>query len=172
MGARGFDRWARPVARLALSALVAASALGCDQTQIDVASALEISDVTSGWFDAGFDELGRNKLVPTISFRLENAGSETMRALQINGVFRRVGEESEWGSTYVRVAGAEGLEPGVTTDPIVLRSDLGYTGEQPRMEMLTNSQFVDVRVDLFVKHRSDQWVKLNEYVIARQLLTE
>ena len=157
---------------LALAALVAAGASGCDQTPLDVASALEISDVTSGWFDAGFDELGRNKLVPTISFRLENAGSETVRALQINGVFRRVGEEAEWGSAYVRVVGAEGLEPGVTTDPLVLRSDLGYTGEQPRMEMLTNSQFVDVKVDLFVKHRSDQWVKLNEYVIARQLLTE
>ena len=37
--------------------------------------------------------------------------------------------------------------------------------------MLKNSQFVDAKVDLFVKYGSTQWVKIGEYPIARQLIT-
>ena len=32
--------------------------------------------------------------------------------------------------------------------------------------------FVDVTVELFVKHRSTQWVRLNRYEIEQQLITE
>jgi hypothetical protein len=149
-----------------------AGVAACSSPEVDVASAVQVTDVTSGWFDAGLDELGRNKLVPTVSLRLENAGKEQLGLLQINGVFRRVGEDTEWGNTLVRAVGTEGLNPGAATDALVLRSPLGYTGEQPRMEMLSHKDFVDVKLELFAKHRSNQWVKLNEYVIERQLLTE
>ena len=52
-----------------------------------------------------------------------------------------------------------------------MRSLLGYTGEQPRNQMLQHTQFKDVQVELFAKHGSDQWVKLAQYKIDRQLLT-
>lgn len=154
------------------TALLLSTAGACSGPAVDIASAVRVGDVTTGWFDAGLDEQHRNKLVPTVSFRLENVTDRPLRSLQINGVFRRVGEQEEWGSAFVPAAGAEGLAPGVSTDPIVLRSTVGYTSEQPRMEMLTNRSFVDVKVELFIKHRSDQWVKLDEFVIERQLLIE
>ena len=86
-------------------------------------------------------------------------------------VFRRVGEEEEWGSTFVQVVGVEGLASHAETSTFVLRSDLGYTGEEPRLDMFENRYFVDVGVELFVKHGGAQWVMLSEFPIERQLLT-
>ena len=153
--------------------------------------ALSVEDLTTGWLDVGLDG-GRNKLVPTISFRLANVSSEQMRTLQLNSVFRQCvvsdespririppppgclceGEAQEWGSAYIRAVGLEGLEPGASTRQFTLQSDLGYTGgEQPR-QMLQHRQFVDVKAELFVKQGAGQWVKLGEHQIERQLLTQ
>ena len=37
--------------------------------------------------------------------------------------------------------------------------------------MLAHSDFVDVTMELFVKHRGDQWVLLDSVAVDRQLLT-
>lgn len=136
----------------------------------DLRQDVQVVDVTTGWFDAGIVD-GKNKLVPTISFRLKNVSAERIAGIQVNGVFRRVGEEDEWGSAFVRAVGSDGLAPGATTAPIVLRSQLGYTSEQPRLEMLRHREFIDARVELYGKRGAAQWVKLGEFRIARQLLT-
>jgi hypothetical protein len=64
------------------------------------------------------------------------------------------------------------LQPGGQTKELVLRSGLGYTGEQPRMQMLQNSQFVDAKVEIFLRQGSRVWAKLAEFPIQRQLLTQ
>jgi hypothetical protein len=83
-----------------------------------------------------------------------------------------VGEQDEWGTPpYVRAIGPEGLPPGQSTKAMVLRSNLGYTGEQPRLDMLRNDSFVDARVEIFGKYMANNWVKLGDYKVARQLIT-
>ena len=62
---------------------------GCTGSQVAIDQALSVEDVTTGWLDVGIDDFGRNKLVPTISFRLANQSSKSVRTLQLNGVFRR-----------------------------------------------------------------------------------
>ncbi len=145
-------------------------AAGCGGPDVDIREILVLEDVKSGWFDAGVVD-GQNKLVPTIAFALTNTGSESVRAVQLNAVFRRVGEEESWGTAFVRGIGMEGLEAGSSTSQIVLRSQLGYTGQQARATMFQHSQWVDARVELFAKHGSAQWAKLTEIQIDRQLLT-
>lgn len=170
---------------------------GCSGSKIAIDDALLVEDITTGWLDAGIDEFGRNKLVPTISFRLANTSDESVRTLQLNGVFRRCvvayagqpepvsevspadltagtcpGEIQEWGSSYLRAVGREGLEAGAATEPFTMESRLGYTGEQSRLDMLQHRQFVDVKVEVFVKRQAEQWVKLGEHSIERQLLTQ
>lgn len=143
---------------------------GCGPS-IDVPTALQVTQVSSGWFDAGLDPLGRNKLVPTVSFRLENLTADTVQYLQLNAVFKRQNETEEWGNAFVRAVGTEGLAAGQTTEILRLESGRGYTGEQSRAEMLTHRDFVDVTMELFVKHRGDQWVFLDNVPVDRQLLT-
>ncbi len=183
---------------LAALLLVVVPIAGCGGGPLDVPASLVVTDVTTGWLDLGLDDLGRTKLVPTISFRVQNVSSDNVRTLQLNGVFRRclpqpagqpapaseispadleagtcAGEDQEWGNSFLaRAVGREGLDPGAATGPFTMESGLGYTGEQPRIEMLEHRDFVDVKVEIFVKHRADDWVRLSEHPIDRQLLTQ
>jgi hypothetical protein len=168
----------RPVISFLSLGLIASSLLaaGCGGREVDVAKALQVTEVTTGWFDAGIihDAEGpKNKLVPTISFRLKNADAESISSVQLFAKFLQVGDEQEWGSPpYIKAIGPDGLAAGSATEPIVLRSDRGYTGAQPRAQMLQNRNFVDARVEIYAKYRANNWVKLTDRTIQRQLLTQ
>jgi len=144
---------------------------GCGPT-IDLATNLQVGDVSSGWFDAGIVN-GQNKLVPSISFTLKNTSNQTLVSLQINALFRRVTEKDEWGTGFLTAAGSSGLAPGAVTKPLTIRSPLGYTGSnESREEMLHNSHFVDAKVELSAKYGSAQWKRIGEYPVARQLIVK
>lgn len=147
------------------------AAAGC-ASGVDVPAALQVTQLSSGWFDAGFDSLGRNKIVPSVSFRLENETEEELGYLQINAVFRRAGETEGWGTKFVRVAGTEGIPAGEATQMLRLDSSRGYTGEQSQAEMLGHTDFVDVEMDLYIKHRAQQWALVDTVDVDRQLLVQ
>jgi hypothetical protein len=155
--------------RLAAAAAVGAAiaAISCGP-RVDVRQALQVTEVTTGWFDAGIVE-GKNKLVPSIAFRLKNAAAEQVGSVQLNIIFV---VPPDWeDDTYLRGIGSSGLPPGQASDKFVVRAKHGYTGEQPRAEMLQNSRFQDAKVRIQVKHASNQWVQLAEFPVERQLLT-
>lgn len=132
---------------------------------------LKVSDVVTGWYDAGIVEGDKNKLVPSISFRVTNVGIEKVSSVYVTLSFRQIGDPQEWGSAYVKAVGPEGLQGGASTQPIVVRSTFGYKAPQPRLQMLQNSGFKDAQVSLFAKSGAAAPVKIGEYKIDRQLLT-
>jgi hypothetical protein len=140
--------------------------------RVDPTTVLEATDIVTGWYDAGIQADGKNKLVPSISLKLRNKSGEPVESVQINAVFRRVGEQEMWGEHFGWAIRGDELPPGGSTEPLVLRSSLGYTGEQPRMQMLQNKEFVDAKVEIFLKQGSQVWAKLAEFQVARQLLTK
>jgi hypothetical protein len=158
--------------RHVVSALAAALLFaGCGHN-FDVEKALKITEVRTGWYDAGIQE-GKNKLVPSITFKLQNVSSEPVESVQVMAVFRQVGDTQSWGDHYATGIDRDGLPAGQTTPgSVVLRSNLGYTGTESRLQMLQNRNFVDAQVDIFGKHASPSWQKLGEYKIDRQLLTQ
>jgi len=141
----------------------------CSGPAIDIAKAVEITDLMTGWYDAGIEN-GMNKLVPTVGFRLKNVIALPIRNIQLNAVFRRVGEAEEWGSAYIRIAADQPLAVGGVTRPIVLRSNLGYTSTDPRSRMLQHSEFKDVQVKLFAKQGAAQWAPVGEWLVQRTLI--
>jgi len=156
--------------RLALPLLAAVLLVGCESR--DVAMDLRIIDGRTGWYDVGVQADGDNKVVPSVAFALENVSESDIASVQLNAVFRRVGDETTWGEHFVRGIDADGLAVGASTDSIVLRSTLGYTGPQTRDQMLLNQQFVDATVEIFGKHGRSMWTKMAEFQIERALLTE
>jgi len=159
------------MARRLTAVLLGALLVGACESR-DVQTDLKIVNVQTGWYDAGIVEGGMNKLVPSVSLELQNVSDREIASVQLNAVFRRAGEEQSWGDHFVRAIDASGLAVGATTEPIVLRSTFGYTGEQARAQMLQNQQFVDARVEVFGKHGRRTWAKMGEYTIERRLLTE
>jgi hypothetical protein len=156
--------------RLALALTAALIVAGCESREVE--KDLKIVNVHSGWYDAGILQGGQNKLVPSISLELQNVSDRDIASVQLNAVFRRVGDQQSWGDHFVRAIDTNGLPAGATTKAIVLRSTFGYTGSDARLKMLQNSQFVDAKVEIFGKHGSRTWAKMGEFPIDRQLLTE
>ena len=155
----------------ALLLTLALSAAGCGGSPVDLKASLEVADLVTGWFDAGIVD-GKNKLVPSISFRLRNVSAQPVASVQTMVIFRPVNEpDQEWGSSYAVAIDAKGLPGGDSSAPVVLHSSFGHTGAQSRLEMLQNKYFVDAKVELYAKHRAQNWVKLGEWQAARQLLT-
>jgi hypothetical protein len=156
---------------LCLLATIALSA--CSSHPVDLPKVLQVTDVGTGYFSAGIVEGNKNKIVPTITLRLKNIGTEPLAGVQMIARFNRVGETEEWGSaSYVQAIGPEGLAPGQTGRPVVMKCDRGYTGEQPPAELFHHSQFVDAHVELFAKYKAQTWMKMGSYQIARELLTQ
>src|SRR4051812_40250651 len=150
--------------RVVIATTAALFLAGCGH-QFDVEKVVKLTDVHTGWYDAGIQD-GKNKLVPSISLKLENISDQPVESVQVNAIFRRVGETQAWGEHFVTAIDRDGL-PAHTTTPgeLVLRSNLGYTGAESRLQMLQNTQFVDARVEIFGKHGSRTWQKLGEYKI-------
>ena len=159
------------VAALSSIALAAVLSTQCGAS-VDAVAALEPVDVITGWYDDGIIEGGKNKLVPSVSMKLRNKSGRELSSIQINAIFRRVGEQEMWGEYFGwAITRQAPLAPGAQTETLVMRSTLGYTGEQPRMQMLQNKEFVDAKVEIYLKQGSKVLAKLAEYPIQRQLLT-
>ena len=142
---------------------------GCRSREVE--KDLAVTDIHTGWYDVGVVD-GQNKLVPSITLRLQNVSSEPIARVQINAVFRRVGEAEEWDAHFVRGIGPDGLAPGAKGDELVLRSERGYTGQESRLQMLQNKAVRRrARPDLR-QARLAQLGEDREYTIDRQLLTE
>jgi hypothetical protein len=157
------------VSAIAFAALLSIS---CGAS-VDAVAALEPIDVVTGWYDDGIIEGGKNKLVPSVTMKLRNKTGQELKSIQINAIFRRVGEQEMWGEYFGwAIPRTEPLPPSGVTKTLVMRSTLGYTGDQPRMQMLQNREFVDAKVEIYGKHGSRTWVKLAEHQIGRELLTE
>jgi len=153
---------------LCLTALLALASIGCGPN-IDLKSSLQVGDVSTGWADLGVIN-GQNKIVPSITFAFQNVGTNPITTLQGNVIFRRVGEDEEWGAGFLRITGSEGLAPGAKSGTQRVNSTLGYTSSETRAQMLANKQFVDARAQVFAKYGSTQWTLIGEYPIERRLI--
>ena len=151
--------------------LLAALATASCGPKVDLSKGLQVVDVSTGWWDAGVVN-GQNKLVPSVTFKFKNVSDQKLDVLQANVVFRRVTEDKEWGSSYVKITGTEGLAPGATSESQTVKSQLGYTGSESRQQMLDNTQFVDAKIEIFAKYGSIQWQKVGEYTVPRKLITK
>ena len=156
------------VLSVALSILVA----GACGPSVDLAKGLQVQVVSTGWFDAGIVD-GKNKLVPTVSFTVKNVSGQKLVSLQMMASFFQVSNtSSEWGDSLLNVAGSEGLAPGATTPTLTMKSPLGYTGTDPRADMLKNAKFVDAMVKLVSKYAATQWTHVRQVPIERKLITQ
>jgi hypothetical protein len=158
-------RGALPAVALSLG-IVAAPACS---PGVDLTRGLRLESLVTGWYEASAEE-GRIKLVPAVSLQLRNVSDQTLRTLQVNAIFRRVTEDTQWGTGFRTVVGSTGLLPANTTGVVFVPSELGYVGSETRFDMLKNSRFVDARVEIYAKYGSANWTPIGRYPVTRQLI--
>jgi hypothetical protein len=155
--------------RPALIVLLSLAASACGGS-VNVKESFTVTDVSGGWFDAGIVD-GKNKLIPSVTFRLHKKGD--VSAPSLNVLFKRLvgGEELEFEDVFMQRVE---FTQGDSTELLTVRPKAGYTGDPPqsRADMLNNSHFVDVRAIIFAKQSSSNWVELARYDLPRQLLTK
>ncbi len=163
--------------RILAPVLLAVLVAGCSPP-IDLKQVLQVTDIVGGYHDAGIVD-GRNKLVPSVTFRIRKSIDGDIRPLSLNVVFKKLprpgvavppgssGEE-DWDEVFVQNVPFNGNE----TAPLTVQTKAGYTGDPPqsRAEILKHSQFQDVRAHIFAKHSASQWVEIGTYDIPRQVL--
>lgn len=167
--------------RIASAALVLAIGLtaGCS-APVDLKQVLQISELSGGYRDAGIVE-GRNKIVPSISFRLRKSTDRSLDPLSLNLAFKKLPPpgvtpapgspaEEDWDEAFSANVRFTGNDAGLLTYKI----NAGYTGDPPqsRADILKNSHFQDVHVHIFAKHSSSQWTEIAQFTLPRQLITQ
>jgi hypothetical protein len=162
-------------ARCSAWALLLAVALvaGCSRP-VDVKQALEVADATSGWYDAGIVN-GKNKIIPSVTFRLKKKPDADLARVALNVVFRHpappgTNVEEDWDDVFIQRAS---FKSGANeTEPLTVRPEKGYTGDPPqsRLAILQHSQFRDVRAHIFVRASSSQLVEIGTVDVQRQLI--
>ena len=65
-----------------LVVMVAAALLTSCGPSFDVEKAVKVTDVRTGWYDAGIVD-GKNKLVPSISLKLQNISDQQVASVQV-----------------------------------------------------------------------------------------
>ena len=151
---------------------LAAAAASCNRS-VDIKDAIEVVDASGGWHDAGIVE-GKNKIVPSVTFRLKRKGGADVDGVALNVVFRHPAAagsnlEEDWDEVFIQRADFRGADQ---TDPLTVRTEKGYTGDPPqsRLDILRHSQFRDVRARIYAKYSSSQWVEIGSVDVERQLL--
>src|ERR1044072_6101836 len=78
---------------------------------VDLSKALEVTDVLTGYYDEGVKD-GKARLVPSISFRLHNKGTEHIGPVQVTAAYWKQGDDGEWDSVVLQGIHAQGLPAG------------------------------------------------------------
>lgn len=155
---------------LALLLVSLAGVAGCGPP-IDVKQVVQITDISGGWYNAGIKD-GKNKLTPSVTFRVTKSTDDAIRPLALNLAFKKItpnGEE-DFDDFYIQ---SVNFGNGNTSEPLTVRTETGYTADPPqsRADMLKHKEFQDLRVVFFAKHSSSNWVELARFDLPRILIT-
>ena len=146
--------------------LAVASACGPEP---DVRNSLKLIPTISGYYDDGVQPNGDNRLLPSMTFQLKNEGDLPIDYVDLVVAYWQVGDDGEKDSSFIKGIGGTALEPGQTSDPITVRSSVGYTGLMPRAEFFTNVSYKGFIIKVFAKRRG-KTTPLGEFPVEQRVL--
>jgi hypothetical protein len=135
---------------------------------VDLTQALAVTDVQTGWYDNG-PRAGGSHVVPSITFRLTNESDRPITSVQLAVQFWRDGDDGMWDEALVTGIGPEALEPGASTEPILVRLGVGYNQPGPLADIFDNREFRDATARIFGR-RSGRIMPLDEFRIDQRII--
>jgi hypothetical protein len=136
---------------------------------VDLASTVRVEDVSGGWLETETG-MGRTRLLPTVTFQLRNVSAAPLSSVQVNVLFRRMGDNTAWSDVYRLAVSRTALESGTSTAPIVVQAPVGYTGDEAAARLFAHSAFIDAAVAIYARHGSEGWTYMGEYPLPRNII--
>lgn len=158
--------WARCTAAGMASLLLLTTLLS--RSTVGPADALDVRVEASGWLPLPSPD-GRVRVIPMVVVRVANQTGHRLAGVQLNVVFRRASDGTEWDSVWQPHIGGARLAAGAQVESLVFVSQHGHVGVSPPAGLLDHPGFVDARVELFAKYAAQHWSRLAVHQVDRRL---
>jgi len=153
------------LAILALAVLPACKTMSSE----DLKGSIEVVDYTSVWVSKYYQPWPpRLILVPQISFRIKNIGTKPLTYVNFNAVYQFKGDPENFGDAFRAAIRGKAVQPGATSDLIVLKSNLGVEGKNVA-GVRDNPQWKTAFVRLFASSKGSHPVLLGVYDVSRDI---
>jgi len=138
-------------------------------TPEELEASIEVMDVETKWVDKYYQPWPPKLiLVPAISFRIKNLTDKPMKYVNFNANFRFFDDYENLGDAFFAAIRNVPVEPGETSDTILLKSNYGVEGFS-LASFENNSRWKLVIVKLFAQSRGSQFITLGEWDVSRKI---
>ena len=155
---------------IVLGVLTLAVLPGCKtMTSEELKAAVEVTDYSSAWVSKYYQPWPeRLILVPQISFRIKNLGAKPLTYVNFNAVYNFKGDPENFGDAFMAAIRGKAVQPGATSDLIVLKSNLGVDGKN-LAGIRDNPEWKQAEVRLFAISKGSSPVLLGVYDVSRDI---
>jgi hypothetical protein len=135
----------------------------------ELKSSIEVLDYSSSWVSKYYQPWPpRLILVPQITFRIKNIGTRSLTYVNFNAIFQFKGETENFGDAFLAAIRGKAVEPGATSDLIVLKSNLGVEGKN-LAGIRDNPAWKPAYVRLFAISQGSHPVLIGVYDVSREI---
>lgn len=134
-------------------------------------SSLEIFDIDSQWVvkeEVHEKDFHGIILVPQISFRFRNVGTEKLSYVYVLSVFRLLNRPKALGEDN-KMSLRDGLEPGGESERIVLTCGFGYRATSKEAFARNTERWQNASAEIYIRAGSSEMVLFNTYYIIRKI---
>jgi hypothetical protein len=155
---------------IALAALALAALPACKtMSREELRSSIEVLDYSSSWVSKYYQPWPpRLILVPQIKFRVKNIGTKPLTYVNFNAVFQFKGDPENFGDAFLAAIRGRAVEPGQTSDFVILTSNLGVEGKN-LAGIRDNPAWKPAYVRLFAISKGSQPALLGVYDVSREI---
>jgi len=138
-------------------------------TPEELAASMEVMDVETKWVDKYYQPWPPKLiLVPAISFRIKNLTEKPLKYVNFNANFRFQDDYENLGDSFFAAIRNVPVEPGETSDTILLKSNYGVEGKS-LTSFENNSRWKLVKVKLFAQSKGSHFITLGEWDVSRKI---
>jgi hypothetical protein len=138
-------------------------------TPEELKNSIQVTDMQSKWVSKFYQPWPpRLILVPEISFRIKDVGSQPLSYVTFNAVFNFKGERDNFGDCFLAAIGGKAVLPGGASQVITMKSNFGVDGKD-LANIRDNPAWKQAEVRLFVQSKGTQPVLLGVYDVSRYI---
>jgi len=135
----------------------------------ELKKSITIEDMETKWVSKYFQVWPpRLILVPQISFRVKNTGTQPLTYVNFNAVFSFKGDPENFGDCFLAAVRGKPVPPGELSEVITMKSNFGVDGRDLK-SIETNPMWKPAETRLFARSKGSQFILIGIYDISRQI---